>query len=82
MLKWNDYFKIKETILAHKIKRDSEQEYILDQEYSMFFEPKYEIIEISTSKVIGTYKDYKYAIKQARYKYKKIITKIDKILLS
>lgn len=39
------------------------------------------ILEQGTGKIIGTYEDQVYAIKQARYKYRKALSKIDKILL-
>jgi hypothetical protein len=34
-----------------------------------------------TKEIVGRYKDHIYAVKQARHKYKKIMNKIDKILL-
>lgn len=42
---------------------------------------KFALIDIRTKEVIGLYDDYKYAKKQARYRYKKIINKIDRMLL-
>lgn len=42
----------------------------------------YELINKHSGEVVGTYDDEKYAEKQARYKYKKILSKLEKALLS
>jgi hypothetical protein len=42
----------------------------------------YDIINIHSSSVIGTYKDRKYAKRQARYKYKKIVKLTEKSFMS
>ena len=39
------------------------------------------IIDISTGEVLGKYSSWLYAIKQARYKYKRRMRKVEKILL-
>lgn len=41
----------------------------------------YQIVVISTNEVVGTYKDYKYARKQAKHKFKKIVKRVERILL-
>jgi hypothetical protein len=74
--KWTDVYRVVEKPI---ISLDSENEYLVDHPSSMY---RYEIIEINSSKIIGSYQDYRYAIKQARYKYKKLIAMIEKILLS
>lgn len=43
---------------------------------------KYKLIYKPTGDIVGEYKDEVYAIKQARFKYKKHIKKVEKILLS
>ncbi len=46
------------------------------------FEPDmYELRIISNDEVVGTYNDVNYTKKQARYKFKKISKKLEKILL-
>ena len=41
----------------------------------------YQIVENDTDEVVGKYNDYIYACKQAWYKYKKRLRKVEKILL-
>ena len=42
---------------------------------------KWALVDKRTAEIVGKYQDRLYAIKQARYKYRKIINKIDRILL-
>jgi len=43
------------------------------------FEAK--LIVIATGEIVGKYKDTRYAEKQAKYKFKKILNKVETILL-
>lgn len=42
---------------------------------------KYKLLYKPTNEIVGEYGDEQYAIKQARYKYRKHIKKVEKILL-
>lgn len=70
MNKWNDYFKVVQ------IEKDGAgaSMWMLDEHYT------YEIHD-PDGKVMGSYKDQKYAIKQAKYKFRKLLAKWEKILL-
>lgn len=46
-----------------------------------WLDPEWNLIVKGTNEVVGTYRDYKYAIKQAKYKFKKISSRVEKILL-
>lgn len=46
-----------------------------------FADPIYELRIISSDELVGTYNDFKYAKKQARFKFKKITKQVEKILL-
>ena len=65
-MKWDDYFNI-------------ETEYINDGDYHSHYQ--YKIVVKATKEIVGTYKDNRYAIKQAKYKFKKISNRVEKILL-
>lgn len=39
------------------------------------------VVDKRTTEILGVYEDRVYAVKQARYKYKRLMNKIDKILL-
>lgn len=66
MNKWEDYFNIRE--------KDMEED-------SFFTWPGYELVITSTDTVIGHYKDFKYAKKQAKFKFKKMMRSVERILL-
>lgn len=72
MNKWNDYFKIVET---EDGREKSATSWMLDEYYV------YELHD-PEGKVVGSYKDLKYAKKQAKYKFKKLMAKLEKILLA
>ncbi len=42
----------------------------------------YKILRAADHKVIGEYKDFKYAKKQAKYKFKRMMANVEKILLT
>lgn len=65
-MKWQDYYKI-------------EDEWIEDGDIGSHYESR--LILIATGEIVGKYKDTKYAEKQAKYKFKKILAKLEKILL-
>jgi hypothetical protein len=67
MTNWQDYFKIVEIEGAGP-----------DQ---FLYDTKYQVIVVNTEQVVGTYKDFKYAQKQAKYKFKKISKRVEKLLL-
>lgn len=68
MQKWDDYYKV-----IRKVP-ESATDWIL-QEY------KYELRD-NEDKLIGTYDSYSYAVKQAKYRFKKLQAKLEKILLT
>lgn len=68
MTKWNEYFKIV----------DNDKSDIDNFEWDNH---EYQIVIIATGEVIGTYKDERYAIKQAKHKFKRIVSQVEKILL-
>jgi len=72
--KWNDYFKI---VQVENLPRggQSATSWMLEEYLS------YEVRD-PDDKLIGTYKDQKYAIKQAKYKFKRLQAKLEKILLA
>ena len=75
MTKWQDYFTIHEV--------DNHDTRDLNDEDSWMTHPFW-LFEVRdpNNKVVGTYKDEKYAKKQARYKFKKMMANVEKILLS
>lgn len=72
-MKWNDYFKI--------IIVDSAGNEPGDDDWLWGDERQFQVRD-PDNKLIGTYKDEKYAKKQAKYKFKKLTAKLEKILLS
>jgi hypothetical protein len=68
MENWKNYFEVKE------VDESEEEHWALD-----VFE--YHLINKHTGEVLGIYKDKRYAEKQAKYKYKKILSKLEKSLL-
>lgn len=66
MNKWNDYFQI--------IEVDRE-------EHEMWYAYEYKLVVIANQQVVGTYKDEKYAKKQAKYKFRRILKQVEKTLL-
>lgn len=72
-MKWNDYFKIVQ--IENPSNDPSAMAWIADEYY------RYEIRD-PDDKLIGTYRDQLYAEKQAKYKFKKIMAKLEKILLA
>lgn len=66
MNKWQDYYKIEEIFYQ-------------DGDLGSMF--VYNVVIISTCEVVGKYKDEHYARKQAKYKFKKIANKVEKMLL-
>ncbi len=68
MNKWDQYFKIVDVDKSH------EDNFEWDNH-------EYHLVIISTGEVIGKYKDEKYAKKQAKYKFKRIANRVEKILL-
>lgn len=50
-------------------------------QYDIYAE-QWELIYKSTGQMIARYRDFKYARKQARYRYRKSLKKIEKILFS
>ena len=72
MHKWSDYYRI---VRVQTVDRDmSATAWMLDDYWT------YELHDIYGN-VIGSYKDYQYAKKQAKYKFKKMQAKLEKILL-
>jgi hypothetical protein len=65
-LKWNEYFEIKER-------------YIEDGDLGTTY--MYDLIIKSTNIIVASYKDESYAKKQAKYKFKKITNRVEKLLL-
>lgn len=76
MNKWNDYFKIVQVDNSEDPGRASATMWMLDESYY-----KYELHD-PQGNVVATYKDMKYAKKQAKYKFKRIMAKLEKILLA
>lgn len=72
MNKWNDYFKI---VQIEEIPSSGATPWMLEEYYS------YELHD-PFGRIVATYKDEKYAKKQARYKFKKIMAKLERILLA
>lgn len=73
-MQWNDYYKIvRVDLLADE--RRSATSWMLDEEI------RYELHD-PDGNVIAKYKDFKYAKKQAKYKFKKLQAKLEKILLT
>lgn len=74
MTKWQDYFKIVE---IENPDYDTEQ-WHLDEDNPWRL---YQLVDMSET-VVATYKDFKYAKKQAKYKFKRLQAKLEKILLA
>lgn len=72
MNKWQDYFEIQDALADP----DS-----LDSIKHWDFKSRYKLIDKSTGKIIGRYQDDKYARKQAKYKFKKMAKRVERILL-
>ena len=68
MIKWTDYYRIVEIDGMTK-----SNDFWAESEYHL---------EDADGKIVGVYKDYKYAKKQAKYKFKKLQAKLEKILLA
>lgn len=68
MTKWSDYFNILSVDIPN-------------QDMFQYYWREYHLVVISTGDVIGKYKDKKYAKKQAKYKFRKITSRVEKILL-
>lgn len=68
MNKWDQYFKIVD------VDKSDENDFWMDNH-------EYQLVVISTGEVVGTYKDEKYAKKQAKYKFKRLASQVEKILL-
>jgi len=73
MNKWNDYFQIvqKENLED----RAHTSMWMFDEYY------RYELVD-PDGNIVATYKDHKYAKKQAKYKFKNMMAKLEKILLA
>jgi hypothetical protein len=67
MDKWSDYFEIR----------------VLNQEADLHYTVDYiyQLVVKNTGKVIGTYNSKRYAERQAKLKFQRILDKIEKILL-
>lgn len=73
-MKWNDYFKIE--CIEQPFSGDfSRSDWTLEDYY------KYELRDLDGN-LIGTYRDFKYAKKQAKYKFNKMMAKLENILLA
>lgn len=70
MTKWQDYFDV-----VPVTPKDQDA-----SDWMLGYNQEYAIVD-KNDVVIGTYKDYKYAIKQAKYKFKKIMSGVERILL-
>lgn len=75
MNKWSDYYKIVE---IENPDYDPEKWMLFDDNMPWKL---YQIIDPSDT-TIGTYRDFKYAKKQAKYKFKCLQAKLEKILLA
>jgi len=67
-VKWKDFFRIEEL--------DG-----ITMENNFWVETEYLLIDID-GKLHGNYRDKKYAVKQAKYKFKRLQSRLEKILLS
>jgi hypothetical protein len=74
MTKWQEYYTIVE--IENIPKEGQSASSWMMGEYS-----KYHLLD-PDGKIIGIYKDKKYAKKQAKYKFKKILAKLERILLA
>lgn len=68
MKDWKNFFEIKEIDVS-------------EEDNWMWDNYEYHLINKHSGEVIGKYKDQRYAEKQAKYKYKKILRKLEKTLL-
>jgi hypothetical protein len=71
MTKWQDYFKVVQVDEEGNSDPDS---------WTWGDEFKFELHDPS-GKVVATYKDQKYAVKQAKYRFKKLQKRVEQILL-
>ncbi len=76
--KWQELFEVKQ----HTIK-PTKFDKVKEAVGLGFAYDKYEwhLVDRKANKIVGKYQNAGYAIKQAKYRYKKTINKIDKILL-
>lgn len=72
MNKWNDYFKI---VQKEDIPSSGATSWMLEEYYTYELHDPY-------GNIVATYKDQRYAKKQAKYKFKKLMAKLEKILLA
>ncbi len=67
-MKWEDFYDV-----------------MIDPETSgndkMYADIRFLVVEKATGKTVGSYRDHVYAMKQAKYKFKKNLDKIEKVLL-
>lgn len=68
MTKWEDYFEL-------SVITPEDKQYTSSQWWHMSLKIK------STGESIGVYRDRKYAVKQAKYKFKKLVKQVEKALL-
>ena len=66
MIKWTDYFEIKER-------------WVEDGDIGSMY--MYDVTIIASNIIVASYNDQKYAMKQARFKFKKISKRVEEILL-
>ena len=76
MNKWNDYFKIVKVENVEDPGYASATMWLLEESYY-----KYELHD-PYGNVVATYKDRAYAQKQAKYKFKRMMAKLENILLA
>jgi hypothetical protein len=73
-MKWSDYYKIVQIDIPQEEWNDD----IFSDDYAWW---KFELHD-PDGRVVGTYRDYKYAKKQAKYKFKTIMAKVERLLLA
>jgi hypothetical protein len=56
--------------------------YTYDGDLGSVFHLSYDVINIHNNEPVGNYRDYKYAVKQAKRKYKKLIKLTEKSFMS
>lgn len=71
-MKWTDVF---------DLKYDAETSDINDLHHRSQPNGKFLLVDKSTGKVVGTYDDQSYAIKQAKHKFKRYVKKVERMLL-
>lgn len=75
MNKWDDYYKIV-MVDNFRDQNGSYKIYDLDEPYYLYQ------LHDPSGVIVATYKDPKYAKKQAKYKFRKLQAKLEKILLT